>query len=424
MAKYFLGSVGEAEAYQVETNSFTGESTTTLVFTSKTITDSAVNISVNKEQIVDSYNGASAGVFYHSPNVNITLSDILWNPKFLEASLGSKFNQMCDDGNIEYYTLEATANANGYVVLSPIMNGVKIKYPAPIGLPSIGEGDVYVIIGKMEGDTEWGEYAYGSVDGAYCIGYDFDHLIQRPGNLSGFLRPGATYCFKYPVKSNRSKAINITSRIIPEELMLVITTPIFVAEGNSLNPMDGAYAGEDGYISTGKMVGKIIYEVPRWVLDGDLSFNFTASGTTSMQITGTVLESIDNEEESVFMRLREVVKPRAWYEGLVELFSSDSIIQPNESPTIYALYSDGQYREITSTPDNITLVFKPNSGASYTNAPNSTYVYDGVTYNVTGQFSSINGTVNVYPAVLWIDEHNNEIFVVLDDIYCSIDTGG
>ena len=103
MAKYFLGSVGEAEAYEVNSN-MSGETTMNLVFTSKTLTDSAVNISVNKEQIIDSYNGAPAGVFYHSPSVNITLSDILWNPHFVEAALGAQFNDMCDNGNIEYYT--------------------------------------------------------------------------------------------------------------------------------------------------------------------------------------------------------------------------------------------------------------------------------------------------------------------------------
>ena len=425
MAKYFLGSVGEAEAYRV-TSSISGETTMDLVFTSKTLTDSAVNISVNKEQIIDSYNGAPAGIFYHSPNVNITLSDILWNPKFVEASLGSQFNELCDDGNIEYYTIEATANSNGYVdLVTPDVSGKKIKFPAPIALPSIGEGDVYIVIGKLVGDLDWYEFSCSfSQDGTHCyIGKQNISEAHVPSGIQGVLKPGASYCFKYPIKSNRSKTIAITSRIIPDELFLVITTPIFMADSNSLNPLETSYASEYEYISTGRMVGKIVYEVPRWVLDSDLSFNFTTAGTAGMQLTGTVLESIDNEDQSVFMKLREFIKPRVWYEGLVGLFSSTDTVVANTSPVMYGIYADGTYSQIDSTVDDVQLVFKPISG-TWTNASNSTYQFDNTTYNVTGKFSTASGSLRVYPAVTWLDDDNNEILVTLDDIYCDLSTNG
>lgn len=424
MAKYFLGSVGEAEAYRV-TSSISGATTMDLVFASKTLTDSAVNISVNKEQIIDSYNGAPAGVFFHSPNVNITLSDILWNPKFVEASLGGQFNNLCEDGNVEYYTIEATANSDGYVdLVTPDPNGKKIKFPAPISLPSIGEGEVYVVIGKLVGDLDWYEFPCSFNEaGTHCyIGKSIPEA-HVPGNIQGVLKPDATYCFKYPIKSNRSKTIAITSRIIPDELFLVITTPIFMADSNSLNPLGTPlrtnYASEYKYISTGKMVGKIVYEVPRWVLDSDLSFNFTAAGTSGMQLTGTVLESIDNEDQSVFMRLREFIKPRVWYEGLISLFSSTDTVLTNTSPVMYGLYADGSYSQIESSVDEVRLIFKPIDG-TWENASNSTYDFDNHTYNVTGEFSTASGNLRVFPAVTWLDEDNNEILVILEKIYCDL----
>ena len=422
MAKYFLGSVGEAEAYEVNSN-MSGETTMNLVFTSKTLTDSAVNISVNKEQIIDSYNGAPAGVFYHSPSVNITLSDILWNPHFVEAALGAQFNDMCDNGNIEYYTIKITASADGTATIPATTNGKKNQFPTPIELPSSGEGSPYVVIGKLDGDIDWYEYPYDN--NSKKIGIE-SGLV---GDRAGILKPGAEYCFKYPIKSNRSKLINVTSRIVPQELFLVITTPVFMADANSLNPIDSpAYAGDYEYISTGKMVGKIIYEVPRWVLDSDMSFSFAASGTAGMQLTGTVLESIDNEEESVFMRLREFIKPRAWYEGLVDLVSSDtSMIGTGQlqAPTIYGIYSDGSYQQITSTPDDVKLVYKPD-GAS-TSTDGNVYVFDGARYNVTGTFASWGNNVSnvrVLPAVTWVDDEGEEVLVVLNDIYWDLNIGG
>ena len=196
-----------------------------------------------------------------------------------------------------------------------------------------------------------------------------------------------------------------------------------MADSNSLNPLDTNYASEYEYISTGKMVGKIVYEVPRWVLDSDLSFNFTAAGTSGMQLTGTVLESIDNEDRSVFMRLREFIKPRVWYEGLISLFSSTDTVSTNTSPVMYGLYADGSYSQIESSVDEVRLIFKP-TGGTWVNASNSTYDFDNHTYNVTGKFSTASGNLKVFPAVTWLDEDNNEILVILEDIYCDLSTGG
>lgn len=419
MAKYFLGSVGEAEAYQVTTDSLTGESTMDLIFTSHTMTDSAVNISINKEQIIDSYNGAPAGVFYHSPSVNITLSDILWNPRFLEASLGQKFNQLCDDGNIEFYQTELTANSQGVVQIPSSK-----RYPIAIDLPSSGEGTPYVVIGKLQGDTEWYDFPYDPQ--THTIGYYNDEDPVYSPTKQGCLIAGATYCFKYPISSMQSRLLTVTTQIVPDELFLVITTPIFVADSYSLNPIDSEFGGEYTAVSTGKRVGKIIYEVPRWVLDSDLSFNFAMSGTANMQLTGTVMESIDNEQEPTFMRLREFIKTRVWYEGLVDLVTNEtaSSVADVANADIYGIYADGSFEKITSTRDNIRLIYRPN-GTS-TSPANSIYTYDNVNYNVTGQFTSISGTtaVRVIPAVVWLDENENETFLILDDISCTIPYNG
>lgn len=401
MAKYFLGSVGEAEAYRV-TSSLSGAVTMDLVFTSKTLTDSAVNISVNKEQIIDSYNGAPAGVFYHSPTINITLSDILWNPKFVEVSLGSQFNKMCDNGNVEYFMTSKTSNGSGEIILTE-------PYPTTLGIPGMNNQSIYLITATIQNRDEWFEIT------------DYNSTTHKISDL----RPNTQYCLKYLIVSNQSTVINVTARIIPDELFLVITTPVFIAEGDCV---DGTVHVEDPMIfdynaSSGKMVGKIIYEVPRWALDGDLSSSFSASGTSNMQLTGSVLESINNEEEPVLMRLREFIKPRVWYEGLVDIVTTVQHLTANTSPEMWGIYSDGSYTRINYSRSNIMLVFTPASGSSgISNASDSTYTCDNVTYNVTGKFtlSSASGSVIVNPAIVWKDENGTEELVILTDISCSI----
>ena len=418
MAKFFLGSVGEAEAYEVNSDPMTGETKMDLVFKSKTITDSAVNISVQKSTIVDSYNGASAGIFYHSPSVKITVTDIIWNSNYLEATLGTNFNQLCEEDNCEYYEIKLNSNSEGIVNIPSTA-----ELPAPLNFQINNGEKPYVVIGKLSCEDEWHSFYYDSTD--KTIGKD-----ARLGENKGILKPETTYCFKYSIRSNRSKTINITSRIIPKELFLVITTPVFVAIPNGiLNPLSSQYDQEYNCVSSGKMVGQIVYEVPRWSLDGDIPFNFSSSSPANMQLTGEVLESIDNNEESVFMRLREFIRPRVWYEGLIEILG-DETEQPLDgsvSPTIYGIYSDGSYNQIFYTEDtenysidDIKFVFEPEEGVEFTSAPNSLYHFDRHDYNVTGKFTSINGTVKVYPATIYLDENNNEILVKIDNVYCEL----
>ena len=411
MAKYFLGSIGDAEAYRV-TTSLSGETTMDLVFTSKTLTDSAVNISVNKEQIIDSYNGAPAGVFYHSPNVNITLSDILWNPKFVEVALGGKFSKLCEVGNFESYTVELKSDSGGLIDLER----QNVPYPEAIKIPSYDSNNVYLITVKTQGTDDW--YTIGNED------YDHrDHVITN-------LLPNTNYCIKYQIASNQTSLFSVMANIVPEELFLVITTPVFMAECSGIDGTVHNNPGQkmDFNVSSGKMVGKIVYEVPRWALDGDLSFSFSPSSTSGMHLTGTVLESIENEEEPVFMRLREFITPRVWYEGLVEIFTTDEYLEENTSPTIYGVYADGTCVKIEYSANNIMFVFEvaETHDGTLTSAPEDIFTCDGVDYNVTGKFgfssAEVMGEIYIKPAIVWKDENSVETLVILDKILCTLNT--
>ena len=420
MAKYFLGSVGEVEAYEV-ISSISGETTMNLAFTSKSLTDSAVNISVNKEQIIDSYNGAPAGVFYHSPSITISLSDIMWRPEYLESSLGFAFNEMCDEGNIEYYQIEGTTNSAGYFSFS----GTNYKRPVKIQMPGVSaEDSPYVVMGRLQGENEWYTYNYDSATG--YIGYD--PSIPSRGSTTGVLAPNATYCFRYPVTSSQSRLMQLTTHILPKELFLVITTPLFAAEACDSNFEGSQNLPEDLMVSTGKKVGKLVYEVPRWALDGDTSFSFSMSSNSGMQLSGTVLESIDNEEEPTYMRIREFIKTRVWYEGLVDIVwdgtwaSSSSGV--DYGGHIYGVYADGSYEALISSKDDIRFVIKPTVGTTWSCTNDNKYTYNGITYNVTGKFNVFDGTAAVYPAVLWEDENHEEILLILTDMNIIIDSGG
>ena len=97
MAKYFLGSVGKAEAFKRDENG-----NLQLAFVSKTLTDSGLNISTTKDDIRAGEGAPVLFSFYHDANVEITLTDVLWKPEYLEAQLGANF----ESGNEDYITRE------------------------------------------------------------------------------------------------------------------------------------------------------------------------------------------------------------------------------------------------------------------------------------------------------------------------------
>ena len=411
MAKYFMGSVGEARAEEVIVDEFTGQVLETrLAFTSKTLTDSAVNVSIQKEDIIDSYNGAPAGVFYHSPNVNITLSDVLWQPEFLECALGQSFSEMAEEGSTEYATIKITSNVNGTATITS-----DYPTPRPVDFPGMptGENEYYLVIGKRLGEEEWYEFPCRKNGNNYIIGESDD----APTGRTGTLVPNTVYCFRYLTASLRSRELLVTTKIIPKELRLTITTPLFLAQGGC----------EDSGISKSTHSGYIVYEVPRWALNADLSLSATMSGTQGMQLVGNVLEAIDNEEGSPMMRIKEFIPARAWWEGLAELYWDGSFTSTSSTWTykgIYGIYADGSCKVITSTTSDIRLAFE---GVRTISNQNNLRQIGGTWYNVTGvlQGSPTSYNVTVYPVIEQVDEETGQTSLfVLDSISCNVNYDG
>ena len=403
MAKYFMGSVGEARAEEVIVDEFTGEVLETrLAFTSKTLTDSAVNVSIQKEDIIDSYNGAPAGVFYHSPSISITLSDVLWQPEFLEYSLGQRFSDLTKEGSTEYCTVKLRSNSVGVATLTP-----DYRAPAPVDFPGMDTGAnvYYLVIAKRDQDADWCECS--------CVKSGDNYIFGRTDDQNrGELAPNTEYCFRYMTSSLKSRELLITTKILPAELQLTITTPLFTAEGCD---------DIESSLSKSQHAGYLVYEVPRWALNADLSLSATMSGTQGMQLVGTVLEAIDNEEGSPMMKIKEFIPSRPWWEGLLELYWTDSTPVTEDGKRkykhIYGLYAGGECKEITSTAANVRLAF---SGLnSKTDSADKKTSIDGTVYNVTGVFStagSVPSPVTVSPAIIQSDEDGKETMVVLDSM--------
>lgn len=313
MAKYFLGSVGTAEAFKKD-----AAGKLTLAFVSKTLTDSGINISTTKDDVRAGTGAPIQFSFYHDPNVEITLTDVVFEEAYVEAQLGADFKT----GGKAYEDDGGKTSASKVLELK--------AEPAEF---NIGCGKTEKIVWYRENVTgaEWAILRSDKIDGKN---------ITLP-------KAETQYCVRYIRQNENAKIAEISSTIIPQELFLVITAPIF--------------AGDSCSASNGRKAGTITYEIPRFKLNGAQEFSMNMSSNQTMSLSGIALASDTTCDmtESQLLRIIKVVNDEFWYSDVTELIADEDYLTTDDEPHIYALHRNGT----VSLIDNDNLTFDPQLNA-------------------------------------------------------------
>lgn len=301
--KYFLGSVGTAEAFR--RNPKTGK--LELAFRSKTLTDSGLNISTTKDDIRAGTGAPIQFSFYHDPSVEITLTDVLFDETYVEAQLGATF----DRGGIAY--------------TSETKEGPSFNLSHDPESLALGCGEPEVLVWITEkGEENWRRLPEEQLTGKAVSGLE-----------------NKEYCVRYLAQDQNAHIAEITSEIIPQELFLVITAPIF--------------SGDACSASNGKKAGTITYEIPRFKLNGAQDFTMNMSSNQTMSLSGTALAS-DNGCDMTGSKLLRIIAQYndvKWYDDADSLMSDEAFENVGEEPHIYAIYKNGS----ASLIDNENLIF-------------------------------------------------------------------
>lgn len=304
--KYFLGSVGTAEAFRRD--EATGK--LRLAFRSKTLTDSGLNISTTKDDIRAGTGAPIQFSFYHDPSVEITLTDVLFDETYIEAQLGASFEQ----GGNAYLSKEYTAEG-GSVTLEP----------APESIVAGCSGEEVLVWYSKVGTNEWQRVSEENISGSTVSG----------------LESGARYCFRWIGHDDNARIATITSNIIPQELFLVITAPIF--------------SGDACSASNGKAAGTITFEIPRFKLNGAQDFAMNMSSNQTMSLSGTALATEDgcDATNSKLLRIIASYNDLKWYQNVEDWILDADTDHVGDVPAIYAIYGNGS----TMLVDNSLLDF-------------------------------------------------------------------
>lgn len=306
MSKYFLGSVGKAEAFRINE-----AKELELAFVSKTLTDSGLNISTTKDDIRGGTGAPIQFSFYHDTNVEINLTDIQWKHEYLEAQLGAYMSD-ADKDRVDYVTrtLVAGDDEKGWDTGTIEIEDTILAMPIPCL-----SGDPYVVWYALQGDDVWKSKTFTAEDDKKITG----------------LEDGKPYCVRFLAHDDRAVSTEITSLIVPQELFLIITAPLFAG--------DACGAG-----SKGKAAGHITFEVPRFQLNGAQEFSMNMSSNQTMSLAGIALasESIDCEQEGgKLLRIIEVIENRDAFSDVVALIIDEDCLVVGEVPVVYGEKSNG-----------------------------------------------------------------------------------
>ena len=298
MAKYFLGSVGSAEAFRMVNGK------PQMAFVAKTLTDSSISVTITKDELRGGTGAPVVTNFFHDPAVAITLTDILFKEGYVEAQLGTNFT-----ANASAYQSETIqAKEEGKLELS--------KTPVDLGVLKCSDSASTIIA--------W--YSEEGKDNYTAVSISTSDANSKTLSDSG-IENGKTYCVRYLANDNNALEAIVKSDMIPHELALVITVPIF--------------AGDACAASKGSKAGTLTFEVPRFQLDGGQEFTFNMSSNATMSLNGTAMvmtEGCDANSGKLF-RMIEVIEGRT-VEAIMIDESTAKVGASKDDVVVYALYSD------------------------------------------------------------------------------------
>jgi len=270
---HFLAGVGRALI-------FSGNN---LIGVAKTLTESTFNFSISSEDIRGGAANALWGKYFHDSNLQIQLTDAMFKLEYVAANLGVDIKQ----GGLTVY--ESGANGDSIVI-----DGQATLTHTPTEFDGTAIGWY-----KKPTDLEW---SIGSISG---------NVMTIPGATIG-----ESYCIKYFYQNPNARSIPINVQYVPKVWHIVILNDLF--------------AGDVSDIGSATRYGRIITDIPRYQLDGNMTLNLTATSASTVPINGNALaiESGNScEEEPYYGTMTEEIFGNAWEDNVIALAIENSDLE-------------------------------------------------------------------------------------------------
>lgn len=258
----FLTSVADVFAYDADDN---------LVFVAKTLLDSSIEASLGSQPVRGGRGNQLQYVYYHTGELNVTLTDTQWNLGMLGSTVGD-----LETAGMNYYKEETVAmtGPTGTVTDVPLAYSGQTIYgwaTSPDGITervTLSSSGSYTVTGSALGD--------------WCVRYFTQNTTSGTG-------------------------ITIKANMIPKVLKLVMET--------QLNSAD----------VTSNKIGMVQIIIPKLQLSGAFSISMTADGIANTPLTGMALAYSDAASQGCignagyYATIVEIIDNTNWYDNVVDL---------------------------------------------------------------------------------------------------------
>ena len=318
MSNYILAGVGTIEA-------FTQSSTQpTKIFTSKTLQESGISISVTAEDIRGGLSNPLLGRYFHDSILEANITDALFNLQYLALNVGGQVVI----GGSSLVTETVTAGSGTLTVQG-----------TPVAFGSAGTVGWYTLAGQ----EDWAPLT-------------FSGKVATVADVT----EGGTYCVRYNANDSSIQEFVVPSAIIPSEVHLVMTYPLF-AGGTSPEA-----------ISTSSQVGELIVDIPRFQFAGNVELSLTSSGAATSNLSGSALASYTTancNDMGTYGTIKQKIYGGNWYDDLTTIAVDGGNFSIADGAT-KKLKVIGIFKNGTGVLDNSELTFTSSASgtASVSNA--------------------------------------------------------
>lgn len=309
MKKYILAGVGTIEG-------FTQSSTQPAkVFTSTTLQESGLTISVTAEDIRGGLSNPLLGRYFHDSVLEANIVDALFDLSYLALNVGGEVTVGGDTLVTETVTV---ATANQITVTG-----------TPVAFGNAGTVGWFT----PQGEDNWTPITFNGKTAQATVAKD------------------AVVCVRYNATNDALKEFIIPSSVIPSELHVIMTYPLFAAGSDKAS------------LSTSSQVGELIVDIPRFQFAGNVELSLTSSGVATSNLSGSALAmntAINCKDLGRYGTVKMNIFDQNWYDDLIALAIDNADIALKNSATetlkVIGIYQDGG-TILTNMIDNAKLTF-------------------------------------------------------------------
>lgn len=254
--------------------------------------------------------------------MSATITDALFNLQYLALNVG---------GNI---TIGGSSLVTESVTIT-IVNQITIT-GTPVAFGTAGTVGFYTIEGQED---------YKSIS-----------FVGKTANVSN-LPIGSKVCVTYNTNDDAMQTFTVPSAIIPSEIHLEMTYPLFA--GGITNQT----------LSTSSQVGELIVDIPRFQLSGSTTLSMTASGVSNSSLSGQALASYTTancSDMGMYGTVKMKIYGKNWSEDLESMAVDGAEISMNTGEKltlkVVGIFSGG----ITGVLNNSNLTFTSGTQATAT----------------------------------------------------------